>query len=73
MGKRVLEGVLDLRKETCLVEKFRRLKLRESVAKFLLRLIRDGLEEYERYILPNDGGGLEKPLLLRWQPVNSGC
>ena len=72
MGKRVLERVLDLRKETCLIEKLRGLKSRESVAKFLLGLIRDGLEECERYILADDGRRLKKTLLLRWQPINSG-
>ena len=71
MGKRVLERVLDFRKETCLIEKLGGLKWRESVAKFLLRLIRDGLEEHERYILPNDGCRLKKTLLLRRQPVKS--
>src|SRR3954470_22261292 len=71
MGKRVLERVLDLRKETCLIEKLRSLKSRESVANFLLGLIRDGLEEHERYILANDGCRLKKTLLLGWQPINS--
>src|SRR4029453_10182708 len=71
MGKRVLERVLDLGKETCLIEKLRGLKSHETVGNFLLRWIRDGLEEHERYILTNDGCRLKKTLLLQWQPINS--
>jgi hypothetical protein len=69
----MLERVLDLRKETCLIEKLGGLKSRKPVAKFLLSLIGDRLEKNERYILPNDGCRLKKTLLLGWKPVNSSC
>src|ERR1700751_4551544 len=70
MCKRVLEGVFEIRKQTCLVEELRGLKPSEAEAKFFVRLLRDDLEKRERNILPNNGSGLEKPLLLRRESVN---
>src|SRR6185503_13012854 len=73
MGKRVLERILDFRKETCFVEKLRGLKSRKAAAKFLLGLISDRLKKDERYIFADNGCRLKKTLLLRWKPINASC
>ena len=71
MCERVLERVLDLRKETCLIEKLRGLKPSEATAKFLLRLIRDGLEQHQRNILANNSRRLKKTFFLRRKSIDS--
>src|SRR5258708_7281684 len=60
MGKGVLEGVLRLGKETCLVQKLRGLQSSEPQPQAVLRLLDDGVEEDERHVLADDSGGLEK-------------
>ena len=60
----MFESVFEIRKQIRLVEKLRRLKPSESLAKFFCRLFRDGLEQRKGNILSNNGGGLEKPLLF---------
>src|SRR5687767_9645502 len=67
----MFESVFEIRKQACLVEELRGLKPTEAEAKFFLRLIRDRLEKREWNILPNNGGGLEKPLLFRREAVNA--
>src|SRR4029450_4772860 len=70
MCKRVLESVFKIRKQPRLIEKLRGLQPSEAKAKFVLRLVRDGLEQRERNILPHNGGGLQKPLFFRRKSIN---
>src|SRR5262249_44874582 len=60
VGERMLEGVLDIRKEAGLVEELGRLQVGEPPANALLGHVRDGLEQRQRYVLPDDGGGLKQ-------------
>ena len=71
VGERVLEGVLEIREQARLVEELRPLEVPEPLAQAVLGLLRDRLEERERDVLPDDGGGLEEALLLGWQPVDA--
>src|SRR5918994_6409151 len=66
----MFESVFQIRKQTGLVEELRGLKPTEAPAKFFCRLIRDALEQHKGNILSNNGGGLEKPLLLRRKSVD---
>ena len=71
VGERVLEGVLEIREEARLVQELGRLEVAEPPAKVVLGHVRDGLQERERHVLPDDGGGLEEPLVLGRQPVDA--
>src|SRR5262252_5411127 len=48
MGERMLEGVLDIRKEARLVEELSRLEVGEPPANALLGRVRDSVEERQR-------------------------
>ena len=43
---------------------------REPALKLLIVLLRDGLEQRERHLVPDDRGRLEKPLVLGREPVD---
>jgi len=70
MCERMFESVFELRIEAGFIQELRGLKSSEPLAKLFLRLIRDGLEKRERYILSNNGRRLKKTLLLRRKSVN---
>ena len=54
--QRVLERVLEVRKEPRLVEELGGLEVGEAAAERLLRHVGDGLEQRERHVLADDGG-----------------
>src|SRR5262245_49531184 len=62
--ERVLECVLDLRKETCLIQKLRCLKPSEALTDFFLRLIRDCFKKVKPNILANNGCRLKKMFFI---------
>ena len=61
----LLEGVLELGEEIGLVQELCGLELREVLPKILVGHAGDGLEQPERHVGTDDGGGLEDPLLHR--------
>ena len=72
MGERMLEGVLGIREEPCLVEKLGRLQMREPPMYRFLRRLRHGVEQHERHVLANDRSRLEQPLVFGREPVDPG-
>src|SRR5262249_20349618 len=71
MGERMLEGVLDIWKEARLVEELGGLEVGEPPANALLGHVRDRVEQRQRHVLPDDGGGLEEALLLDRQSIDA--
>jgi hypothetical protein len=71
LRQRVLEGVLEVREKARLVQKLRRLQVREPSADVFLRQVCNGLQERQRHILSDHGGGLEKALVLGRQSVDA--
>ncbi len=71
VGKRVLEGVLDIREQARLVEKFHDLQVREALAQREFGLAVQRLEQRQRNVLADDGSRFEQLLLLTWQPVDA--
>src|SRR5262249_21390315 len=70
VGERVLERQFEIGKQTGLVQKLGKLKSGEGGAERLLGNIGNGPEERQRHILSDDGGGLEKVLVLGDKPVD---
>ena len=70
MSERVLERVLDLGKESCLIQKLRCLKPNESTADFFLRLLGNGLKKHKRNVFANNGRRLQQTFFVRWKSVN---
>src|SRR6266436_2062720 len=68
--QRVLEGVLELRKEIGLVQELGGLELDEVLSQLLVRQIRDRVEKPERNVRSDDGGRLEYGLLCRRQAID---
>ena len=64
VGQGVLERVLKVREESCLVEELGGLEVGQASAETLFGSLGDGLEEREWHVLANDGGSLQKPLVL---------
>ena len=71
MGERVLERVLEIREEARLVEKLGRLETRETAPQRSSADVRDRLQQRERHVLADDGGGLEQPLVLGREAVDA--
>ena len=71
MGERVLERVLEIRKQPRLVEELGGLEVVEPAAERLVRQLGDRLEQRERHVLADDGGDLEEALVLRGEPVDA--
>jgi hypothetical protein len=71
--ERVLERVLEVRKEPDFVEELRGLQAGELGAHVSFRGVGNGKEQRHRYVLADDGGGLEQPLGLWRQPVDARC
>ena len=69
--ERVLERVLEVRKEPGLVEELRGLQVRELGAHLVLRRVGDGQEQRHGHVLADDGGGLEQSLGLGRQAVDA--
>jgi hypothetical protein len=59
VSERVLERVLEVRKEPGLVEELRGLQVRELGAHLVLRRVGNGQEQRHRHVLADDGGRLE--------------
>ena len=72
IGQRVLEGVFQLGKEARLVEELGRLQEGESPPQVRLGHVGDGLEKRKRHLRPDHRRGLEQPLFVRWQPIDTG-
>src|SRR5262245_40110308 len=69
--KRVLEGILDIRKQPGFVDELRSLQVVEPATERHVRQIGDRLEQSERHVLADDGGDLQEALLLRGEPVDA--
>ena len=69
--ERVLEGVLEIRKEPGLVEELGGLQVVEPATERLVRQLGDRLEQRERHVLADDGGDLEQAFVLRGEPVDA--
>ena len=63
VGQRVLEGVLDLGEEARLVEELAGLQADEPVAEHVRVEPADGLQEWQRHVLPDGGGRLQQMLV----------
>ena len=72
IGQRVLEGVFQLGEEARLVEELGRLQEGESPPQVRLGHVGDGLEKRKRHFRPDHRRGLEQPLFVRWQPIDTG-
>ena len=66
----MLEGVLDLGKETRLVQELRGLKRRQAAPEVGLGQLRDRLEQRQRDVLADHRGGLQQALVPGRQPVD---
>ena len=71
VGERVLERVLEVRKEPGLVEELRGLQVSQLGAHLGLRRVGDGQEQREGHVLADDGGRLEQSLGLGRQAVDA--
>src|SRR4029453_14426559 len=71
VGQCVLERVLEVREQPGFVEELGSLEVGQASAEILFRALGDGLEEHEWHVLANDGGSLEKPLVLRREPIDA--
>ena len=71
LGQRVAERVLHARKEAELVEEISGLEDGEVAPDLVLRHVGDGLEQYQRHILADDGGRLQQALRLRRQAIDA--
>src|SRR5262245_64532020 len=71
VGEGVLEGVGMVRKETRFVQELGRLEVRQDARQGCCGELGHGLEQGQGDLCPDDGGGLEKTLLLRWQAVDT--
>src|SRR5713226_8510438 len=71
MRERVLEGVLELGKESGLVEEFSGPQACETEPQRVLPVVHHGMQEVVQHVLPDDGRGLEEPLVLGRQSVDA--
>ena len=69
--ERVLEGVLEIRKQPRLVDELGSLQAVEPAAERLVRQIGDRLEQRERHVLADDGGDLQQVFVFRREPVDA--
>ena len=67
----VLEGVLTLGEEPRFVEELGRLEMREATMQRRLGPLGDGLQQGQRHVGADDGGGLEQALLLGGQAIDA--
>src|SRR5262245_54298279 len=71
VGEGVLEGVFQLGEEASFVEELGGLQVAEPAAQFLLGQLPDSLQKGDGHLRTNDRRGLEEPLLLRRQAINT--
>src|SRR5262245_14622825 len=71
VGERMLERVLQIRKQTRLVQELGRLQMREPAPKILFTQIGDGQQQRERHVLADDGGRLEQSLVVQREAVDA--
>ncbi len=71
VGEGMLEGILVVGKEPCLVEELGRLEVHETAMERRLGQLGDGLQQRQGDFRPDDGGGLEEAFLLRWEPIHT--
>jgi hypothetical protein len=64
LSQRVLESVFQIGRHAILVEEFGGLERRKPATQLVGGSVNDGLENAERYVLPNHRGGLEEILLF---------
>jgi hypothetical protein len=69
--ERVFERVLEVRKETGLVEELRGLEMSQLGAHLVFRRVGDGQEQRHGHVLADDRGRLEQPLGLGCQAVDA--
>ena len=69
--ERVLEGILEIRKQPGLVKELGGLQVVEAATDRLVGGVGDRLEQYQRHVLADDGGDLEEALVLRGEPVDA--
>jgi hypothetical protein len=67
----MLEGVFRLGEQTRLIQKLRRLEVRQATVQRCLGHVRNGLEQRQEHLSANNGSRLQEPLRLRRQPVNA--
>src|SRR5499426_1804652 len=68
----MLEGVLEVREDACLVQKLGGLEMTQRPTQVLLGRVGNGLQQREGHILPDDRGGLEQTLVLGRQAIDAG-
>ena len=71
MGEGVLEGVGGLGKQAGLVEKLRRLEVRQATVQRFVGRVGDGLQQRPGHLGTDDRGGLEQAFVLRRQPIDA--
>src|SRR5262249_34863701 len=71
MRERVLQCIVALGEQACLIEKLRRLEVSETTMQRLVGQVRKSLQQGERYLSADHGGGLEQAFLFGWQAVNT--
>jgi hypothetical protein len=71
MREGVLEGVGALGKQAGLVEKLRRLQLRQAAVQRLVGRVGDGVQQRPGYLGADDRSGLQQAFVLRRQPVDA--
>ena len=71
VGQGVLEGVLALGKEPCLVEELGRLEVREATMQHRLGHLGNGLQQRQGHVRADDRGALQEVLVLQGQAVDA--
>jgi hypothetical protein len=71
MGEGVLEGVLVLGEEPCLVEELGALQGGQVMLEHRLRHVGNRVQQRPGHLHANDGRRLQQALLLGWQPVDT--
>ena len=67
----MLEGVFVLGEQARLIQELRRLEVRQAAVQRRLGQVGNGLQQGQGHLGANDGGGLQQPLLLGWQAVDT--
>ena len=70
--ERVLERILEIRKQLRLVEELRGLEIVQASSKRLLRDTRDARQQRIRHVLADHRGGFEELLVLHRQAIDTG-
>src|SRR5262245_24424180 len=73
IGESVLEGILTLGKEPCLVQELGRLEVCQTTMQNVFGQLGNGLQQRQGHLRANDGGGLEEALCLGRLAVDARC